>query len=149
MALVNHILIAIDFSACSRRALEYGATMAAQFGARISILHIYASPVIVVPEAVIPLTTHDLQQLLDRMQAGLDEAVAAARALGAGEIETALVEGDAWHEIVRFAEDRACDLVVVGTHGRGAIKHFILGSVAEKVVRKAGRPVLVVGSPHS
>lgn len=145
MALVNHILIATDFSACSERAVEYGASLAKQFGARVVLVHVYAPPVIVVPEAVIPLGAAELQKMLDRMNAGLAAAADKVRSLGVGDVETVLVDGDAWHEIVRLANDRSCDMIVVGTHGHGAIKHFFLGSVAERVVRKAACPVLVVG----
>lgn len=85
MTLVNRILIATDFSACSQRALEYSATMAAQFKAKVLIAHVYPSPAIVVPEAVIPMTADNLQAILDKMQAGLSEATATARKLGAAE----------------------------------------------------------------
>ena len=52
--------------------------------------------------------------------------------------------GSAAPEIVRFATDRDIDMIVVGTHGRGGLAHVLLGSVAEKVVRKAPCPVLTV-----
>jgi nucleotide-binding universal stress UspA family protein len=55
-----------------------------------------------------------------------------------------IVEGAPAHEIVRFANDRAMDLIVVGTHGQGGMSHFLTGSVAEKVVRTATCPVLTV-----
>ena len=52
--------------------------------------------------------------------------------------------GDAFVEILRYAADNAIDLIVMGTHGRGPVEHLLLGSVAEKVVRKASCPVLTV-----
>jgi nucleotide-binding universal stress UspA family protein len=148
MALVNRILIATDFSAHSERALEYAAGMAVQFQAKLLIAHVYYPPVVAVPDAVIPMSAADMKQFLDKLYAGLDAAAAAARKLGATDVETALIVGEPWHEIVKTAHDRRSDLVVVGTHGRGAVAHFFLGSVAEKVVRKAACPVLVVGKPH-
>ena len=148
MSLVNRILIATDFSAHSERALEYAAAMAVQFQAKLLITHVYYPPVVALPEAVVPMSAADMKQFLDKMYAGLEEAAATARKLGAADVETTLVVGDPWHEIVRTAHDRRSDLVVVGTHGRGAVAHFFLGSVAEKVVRKAECPVLVVGKPH-
>ena len=145
MSLVNHVLIAIDFSACSQRALEYGAAMAATFGAKVTIAHVYSPLVIAVPEAVIPISAADLQHAIDRNEVGLATAAATAQQLGVQAVDTVLLEGQPWHEVVRLADDRQCDLVIVGTPGRGAVGHFFLGSVAEKIVRKANRPVLVVG----
>jgi nucleotide-binding universal stress UspA family protein len=55
-----------------------------------------------------------------------------------------LLTGDAWHEIVKLAEEGQFDLIVMGTHGRTGIKHALMGSVAEKVLRKATCPVLTV-----
>ena len=144
MSLATRILVATDFSECSQRAVEYAAEMAARFGATLVIAHVYFPPVIAVPEAVIPLSTRDMQGYLDKMQAGLTAAADAAKRFGATQVETVLVQGEPWHEVVKTAHDRRCDLVVVGTHGRGAVAHFFLGSVAEKIVRKAECPVLVV-----
>lgn len=143
MALINRILVASDFSAYSKRAVDYGAALAAQFKAKLVIVHVYSPPVVFVPDAVIPMSAADMQRMLDSLQQGLDEDAAAAKKHGAVEVETLLLEGDPWHEIVRVAKDRGCDLIVLGTHGRGAVAHFFLGSVAEKVVRKAECPVLV------
>jgi nucleotide-binding universal stress UspA family protein len=143
MALINRILIATDFSAFSRRALEYGARLASQFKAKVLIAHVYAPPVVYVPDAVVPMSDAELKKMLASLQAGLADEAGEAGKLGATEVETVMVEGDPWHEIVRLAKDRSCDLIVVGTHGRGAVAHFFLGSVAEKIVRKAECPVLV------
>ena len=60
------------------------------------------------------------------------------------EVERLVLEGPAFVEIVRYGKEQNIDLMVLGTHGRGAIAHMLLGSVAEKVVRKAPCPVLVV-----
>lgn len=144
MALATRILIATDFSPCSQHALEYAADLAKQLHATLLVTHVYFPPVVAVPEAVIPLSTADMHSFLERMQKGLDDAAAVAKRLGAEQVETVLLEGDPWHQVVRCAHDRRCDLIVVGTHGRGAVAHFILGSVAEKIVRKAACPVLVV-----
>lgn len=147
MTLAKRILIATDFSSCSQAALTYAAGLAKQLGASLVIAHVYFPPVVAVPDAVIPLSSADMQTLLDKMHAGLDEAAAIAKGVGAAKVETALLEGDPWHQVVRCAHDRLCDLIVVGTHGRGAVAHFFLGSVAEKIVRKAECPVLVVRKP--
>jgi nucleotide-binding universal stress UspA family protein len=59
-------------------------------------------------------------------------------------VETAVLEGSPSREIVRYAEAQDCDLVVMGTHGRGGIDRLLLGSVAERVVRASEVPVLTV-----
>jgi len=76
----------------------------------------------------------------------------AERRLGAvtlGDVETvrALRVGHAFVEILHYATENAIDLIVMGTHGRGPVRHLLLGSVAEKVVRKAPCPVLTVRQP--
>jgi nucleotide-binding universal stress UspA family protein len=60
----------------------------------------------------------------------------------------ATVVGSPFFEIVRYAEEQQIDLIVIGTHGRGPIGHMLLGSVAEKVVRKSPCPVLTVRQPQ-
>jgi nucleotide-binding universal stress UspA family protein len=59
------------------------------------------------------------------------------------------VEGDAVHEILTFAKENPCDLIVMGTHGRTGLGRFLMGSVAEGVVRKAPCPVLTVKTPFA
>ena len=62
-------------------------------------------------------------------------------------VERVTVVGHAFVEILQYASGNDIDLIVMGTHGRGAVKHMLLGSVAEKVVRKAPCPVLTVRHP--
>ena len=72
-------------------------------------------------------------------------AVDPARARRETDVRSAIAEMRSHEcEIVRYARSNAIDLIVMGTHGRGAVEHMLLGSVAEKVVRKAPCPVLTV-----
>jgi nucleotide-binding universal stress UspA family protein len=149
MPLITKILHPTDFSPCAEHALEYAATLAARFSAPLVLLHVYTPPTTIVPEGYVPLPVDEVA-LRDAHSRGLDEQVARARSHFAGIIEPVLVVGSAWREIVREAKQRGCDLIVLGTHGRGGIARVLLGSVAERVVRKAECPVLTVGStsPH-
>jgi nucleotide-binding universal stress UspA family protein len=61
-------------------------------------------------------------------------------------VTTAVAVGAPAAEIVRYAREHAADLIVLGSHGHGAFRRFMLGSVAERVIRQAGCPVMVV--PH-
>lgn len=141
--LPTRMLVAVDFSKHSDEALGYAAALATRLEASLVIAHVWTPPMIMLPEAVIPMTAHALHEALDKLERGLAAAAKTARDLGVSSVETALLQGEPWHEIVRAAADRRCDLIVVGTHGRGAIGHFLLGSVAEKIARKAECPVLV------
>jgi nucleotide-binding universal stress UspA family protein len=148
MALIHKILVATDFSPAADAALHHGIDLARTFGAPLVLAHVYAPPVLAVPDGVIMVTAFDLADLLIRLQAGLDAAARRARDAGVAAVETALVEGTPWHEIVATADARQCDLIALGTHGRGVLANALLGSVAEKVVRKAHCPVLTVHAPR-
>jgi nucleotide-binding universal stress UspA family protein len=83
----------------------------------------------------------------EMLRADAEDAVGMVEAVGDDftvPVETAIIEGSPSAEIVRYAEREACDLVVMGTHGRGGIDRLLLGSVAEKVVRGSNVPVLTV-----
>jgi nucleotide-binding universal stress UspA family protein len=84
-----------------------------------------------------------LSEHMNAARASLDAAKALADESGV-EAEYELVEGDPAEAIVRFAESRDADLVVVGTRGRGGIAGSLLGSVSSEVVRASSRPVVVV-----
>ncbi|MFO7927522.1 MAG: universal stress protein [Halobacteriota archaeon] len=74
-----------------------------------------------------------------------DKALEAAkRQCTADRIETAIVDGPPSREILAYAEETGCDLIVMGTHGRGGLNRLLLGSVAERVVRSATIPVMTV-----
>jgi nucleotide-binding universal stress UspA family protein len=87
-----------------------------------------------------------VSDLLEKWQADAERHL---EQVSLGDVETvrALRIGHAFVEIVRYATDNAVDLIVMGTHGRGPVRHLLLGSVAEKVVRKAPCPVLTVRLP--
>jgi nucleotide-binding universal stress UspA family protein len=85
-----------------------------------------------------------LNDLLSEISRSLDDWKKEAWVRGVAAVQTVSVQGSAAPEIVRFAKERDIDLIVVGTHGRGGLAHVLLGSVAEKVVRKAPCPVLTV-----
>ena len=146
---IHNILCPIDFSEGSRRALDHAVTLARWYHARVSALHVYplSIPVYGVsyagPEGLQPvlLTELERQQLLSRLEAEVVEDRAATRLT----IETVLDEAANVPEaIVSRARTTSADLIVIGTHGRSGFERLMLGSVAEKVLRKAACPVLTV-----
>jgi nucleotide-binding universal stress UspA family protein len=147
MLAIRKILVPTDFSDCSDAALEYGRHLAQAFGAALHVLHVVQDPY-TQPWAAeaFPAPLGDLlvqweEQARKRMLDGLPE----------GERDRTTIAtqiGSPFFEIVRYAQDEQIDMIVLGTHGRGPIGHMLLGSVAEKVVRKAPCPVLTVRHPQ-
>jgi nucleotide-binding universal stress UspA family protein len=147
MALIHKILVATDFSPAGEAALRHGIELGRTLDAPLVIVHVHAPPVIALPDGSAIATTFDVEALLRELQAGLDAAVTRARAAGVAAVSV-LVQGTPWHDIIATADARGCDLIALGTAGRGVIAHALLGSVAEKVVRKAHCAVLTVHAPR-
>jgi nucleotide-binding universal stress UspA family protein len=143
MKSVKRILVATDFSPGAQAAVDLAVTMARAIGGRITLLHVDDLPAwaYVGAEAMI---NEDLLRSLAALSA---KKLAEARAdlLDKGiTVEIAQAEGPPYLAIVRAAELGKFDLIVVGTHGRTGLPHFLLGSTAEKVVRSSPIPVLTV-----
>jgi len=141
MILLKQILVPIDFGEASTVALTYGRALARAFGASLHLLHVMENPFLR-PTAADPamLKAAAARHLGERLT---DEDRAALHATAA--LETS---DDPAGEIVKYAKAYGIDLVVMGTHGRGAVAQLLVGSVAEKVVRTAPCPVLTVRHPE-
>ena len=140
---IGRILVPLDFSEPSRKALRYAKLFAEQFGASLTLLHV-VEPLSYPPDfAVMPLLPPDIEEARTReLENQLREL---ARSVGGGvKVESVVRSGRAWQEVVGVARDAATDLIIVSTHGYTGLKHALLGSVAEKIVRHAPCPVLVV-----
>jgi nucleotide-binding universal stress UspA family protein len=137
MLRLQTILQPTDFSSPSRQAFQLAWSLARDHGARLIVMHV-AAPVLVYGEfGAYTYTEGHLDQLrheLDEIQ-GPDDSVP---------VEHRLEEGDAASHIIRAAEQLGCDLIVMGTHGRTGLSRWLLGSVAEQVMRLANCPVLTV-----
>ena len=145
MIALNRILVPTDFSETSEVATTYGCELAEKFGASLHLLH-EVSDADLGPGAA-ELWGFDPKDLLKRQQADAEkqlEELATKRTPA----EMAMRTGTPFVEITRYAREQAIDMIVMGTHGRGAIKHLLLGSVAEHVVRVAPCPVLTVRHPE-
>jgi nucleotide-binding universal stress UspA family protein len=139
------ILAPTDFSETSKYALGHAVALAERFDASLHLLHVLADPLThawSIEAASVPVEQlqnrwgTEAQERLDAMLT--DDERRSFRAV------TGTRVGHPFVEIIRYAKTHAVDLIVIGTHGRGAIEHMLLGSVAEKVVRKAPCPVLTV-----
>jgi nucleotide-binding universal stress UspA family protein len=136
MSPIRSILYPTDFSEAAEAAFSVATMLAREHGARLIVLHVYPTPVChgeAVARRQGPGYEADLRRLLDRYDAP-DPST---------RVERLLLEGDAAEEIVRLAEEEA-DLIVLGTRGRTGLPRLLLGSVAEKVLRRAPCPVITV-----
>jgi len=138
------ILCPVDFSEMSRKAMQVAAQIASDRDAELSLLHVYQAPGMSFPEATFLAGDEVLQQIVKMVLQSLAEWGAEARRCGASQVTTHSAMGAPYAEILRFAEQHKCDLIVMGTYGRTALMRALLGSVAEKVVRHAPCPVLTV-----
>jgi nucleotide-binding universal stress UspA family protein len=142
---MRHILVPTDFSEGSTEAFETALDMARDSGARLTLFHVHHVPTMVFPDVILPLTPELMQNVQHSADLVLDQL--RERAVAAGvDTDCKTTFGSTHTEIIDAAEELGVDLIVIGTHGRGGLSHALLGSVAEKVVRKAPCPVLTVRS---
>ena len=141
---LKRILLPTDFSDTAQHALGYAREMAERFGAEVHVLYVVPDPT--PQDWAVGATALVVTDLLDQWRAAAEQRLGAI-SLDGVETLRAIRVGHAFVEIVRYATDNAIDMIVMGTHGHGPVKHLLLGSVAEKVVRKAPCPVLTVRQP--
>ncbi len=146
---MKNVIVAVDFSETTEPVLKTASELASTLGAKLSLVHIYAPEpefvgyeAYVYPgpderEAELQKEKADLRALTDRLHEAGIEANAFMK-------EAPVVSG-----IVEFTENHDGDLVIVGSHGRGALTRLVLGSTSEGLVRAGKFPVLVVPSPKS
>lgn len=136
----NCILVPTDGSAGMGRVIDHASELSRAHDADLHFLYVVDSAGF----ASLPMENSwesVTAMLRDRGEAALEDAVERARA---DRTVTAIVEGAPSREIVAYADREGCDLVVMGTHGRGGLNRILLGSVAERVVRTAHVPVTTV-----
>jgi nucleotide-binding universal stress UspA family protein len=144
MIQIQRILCPVDFSDCSRRALDHAVALANWYDARVTLFHVCAP---------VPISAYaTVASMMPSSLVGGEDQNAVRKALEtfaaidgtSAPIELDIGEGDAAKEIVAKAAAAQTSLIVLGTHGRSGFERLMLGSVTEKVLRKAGCPVLTV-----
>jgi nucleotide-binding universal stress UspA family protein len=144
---VRTILVTTDFSDTSKKAFAPARTLAEKFGAKIVLAHVEPDrlPPIVVEYAAVGVNDI-LRDQRKRARERLQEL--AGGQFGTDlEVDVVVTDGTPHVEVVRLAEQRQADLIVMATHGHGFISHAILGSTTERVLRRAPCPVFVVRDP--
>ena len=146
MITIKRILVPTDFSDQGKTALMYAVAFADQFGAAVDLLHVMEP---VPPGALLShISLNDLKKSMhEEAEKHLEELNSEWQDY-AFPVKKIIVEGHPFVEIIKHAKESGADVIIMGTHGRGAIAHMLLGSVAEKVVRKAPCPVLTVRHPE-
>lgn len=169
---IKRILYATDLSEGARRALAYAVNLANQYCAQLVILHVVDDTPEIVDQHVVGYIDANeweaikqrnlnetrevligkkrgqdvIREVLDRfcsnLRPGTDDHTAAMD-------ETIVVKGNPVHQILNVAEEKQCDLIVMGSHGQGALIDTMIGSTASRVLRRAAIPVLVVRLPKA
>lgn len=139
---LKRILVPVDFSECSSKAMQYAASFAKQFGAEIVLLHVIQSPVYSEGAVVAVTAMFDDASIRDAATKQLSEWRNRIRPGAA--VKVNVRSGVPYHEIVQAAEETNTDLIVIGTQGRSGLARMFIGSTAERVVRHAPCPVMVV-----
>jgi nucleotide-binding universal stress UspA family protein len=138
---VPQVLVAVDFEPASDTALTYGRALARMFGARLHLLHVVENNFLR-PIASDPRTVAERAQRRLRQRLAPEDSRAPGVAVA---VEVSDTPADA---IVDYAGDSGIDLIVIGTHGRRGKDRLLMGSVAERVIRRAPCPVLTVRHPE-
>lgn len=149
MMQIRTVMVTTDFSDTSVVAFGPARVIAEKFGARILLAHVEEDRL---PPLIGEYTVVGLEEILERQKELAREQVSefARKHLGEGvETELTVIEGTPHVEIVRLAEERGVDLIVMATHGRGFMSHAIMGSTTERVLRRAPCPVLVIRDPSA
>lgn len=144
----RRIVCAVDFSACSMRALDHALSLTGETGARLTVVHVIELPPDVPREVheniVRPISLREYTALAEEAaRARLKEALAGAPG-GAATVDTVLTTGKPYREILDVAAEQSADLLVVGVHGRGAVDRMLFGSTTQHLVRQAACPVLTL-----
>lgn len=141
----KQILCPVDFSDFSDYAMRYAALLALKFDARLTLLHVVAPIMVPLPGdgLVPPMRQADIADIADACKGRLAQAAGDLTPQGIA-VACQVTSGVPYLEIIRVADEAHADMIVMGTHGRSGLVHLMIGSVAERVVRKAPCAVLTV-----
>jgi nucleotide-binding universal stress UspA family protein len=148
MELPKRILVAVDFSSTSERALDYAVDLAKSLGGSVVALHAYELPIVGFPDGAIVATADIATRILNASQEAMNRLLE-ARAQRGVPLSFVIKAGPPWEVINDHADDMRADLIVIGTHGRRGLSRALLGSVAERIIRTSTRPILVLHGPTS
>ena len=140
---IKRIVVGTDFSETAERAVDAAVDLAAQVGAVVSLVHAYELPMYSFPDGVVVSTPDIAKKITTDALARLEAAIEQRKGRGVS-IQSVLRMGAAWDELNGVATEQDADIIVVGTHGRRGFSRVLLGSVADRMMRTAVRPLLVI-----
>jgi len=146
MSLPKTILVPVDFSEASERALVYALDLAKSTGGTVHVMHAFELPIIGFPDGTLVATAEMAAKIVDSAQSSLSALVAKYESTSVP-LTAALKQADPRAAILAVAKELDAELVVMGTHGRRGLAHALIGSVAESVVRTSTIPVLTLREP--
>lgn len=145
MIAIKQIVVATDFGEPASVALTYGRNFARAFSAGLHVVHVANDLATSAPVSEVPMDLSKLQAQLDsEARASLDALISDDDARTLKVTKKLLTSSAPARAILDYSADVHADIIIVGTHGRGGLAEFFLGSVAQKVVRSAPCPVLTV-----
>jgi nucleotide-binding universal stress UspA family protein len=143
MYIIRNIMVTTDFSEFSTVAIDYASSLALLYGAKIHLVHVIQSGVV--------LGVHNMEldttALMSGLEANAQEEMRKFvywKVKNNTNIEQVILRGEPHREIVSYAQSHEIDLIVIASHGRTGLAHMLMGSVAEKVLRLSPIPVLAV-----
>jgi nucleotide-binding universal stress UspA family protein len=148
-AMYKHVLVPLDGSTLAEEALPHAEALASVFDSRITLMSCVEPYVISLPMVPTPVPAYDIDMDLDALTADRRKYLDTLRKKLAKKglsVEIRACRGRGPDEILRFADEKNVDLIVMTTHGRSGIGRFIYGSVAERVIHGAKTPVLLIRS---
>ncbi|WP_291010201.1 universal stress protein [Hydrogenophaga sp.] len=144
MTPIKSLLAATDFSELSRLAADRAARLAGAAGARLRLVHAVSGSALAQLEQLLGLDTAVEARLIEQARQALESLAAELRAVHGVAVDTTLLQGAVLEQITQEANRVEADIVVVGARGTGFVRHFLLGSTAERLLRKSVHPMLVV-----
>ena len=143
---ITNILVPVDFSPHAEHAFTYATTLAERFGAKLALVYVVDDSFVTGGWSS-EIYVSNVPELIENLIADADRRLATLKASAAAlglTAETAVIRGRPAHAIGEHAKNGGFNLIVMGTHGRTGVSHVVMGSVAERVLRKAPCPVLTV-----
>jgi nucleotide-binding universal stress UspA family protein len=152
MIQIRCILVPTDFTPCSQRAVSYAAELARRFDAEVVLVHAIEAPLNLPPHTLVHIDAQGLSMpIMDYVREAADRRMGTALeelTLAKVKARSVVEVGDVRDVTLAQVERLPADLIVMGTNGRTGLRHLLIGSVAEDVVRRAPVPVLTIRVPE-
>ncbi len=146
---IQRILCPVDFSDNADHAARYAVALAETYNSELILLHVIAPPIAALPgDHLVPdMMQANIESVAESSRERIEEKIGEITSKGIS-VTSRVINGLPFIEIIRLAKDWPADIIVMGTHGRTGLQHLLIGSVAERVVRKAPCPVLTIKHPE-